>query len=433
MVLETDSAPGCTSHCALSGIDYVDEKFVVEWTSTNGTISQGVESNAFTVHTIVDPATAYDLSFAVRVRSIAPHDLGYAPASYFTKDITIQTTTGAPQVTNWNCPPPFKYTSEGVSSVGMTFTSVDTVEYGFIFPVYALLKGCFVSDMGFTMEALPKQGTPLEIVDDFLFINYRHFEAFTIPYYFTVSATDVVTNETSSFRVNIDLALTEVQTLAQLQGNLEQRQRSVGDYFVYQIEVPKSVINYDTCKKVIGSNRRLSGDPQCCTAQMVLGGDRVEYPEGNFNIDILTCYILPVKNPYQYDLIFDVRAASPGKSTACVGDTVVDPAAQCFELFSFGIQTVNLIPDQYVAKPTGGNWTSTVPVVINGVRTNAYSIDVYADGVEASTVNLDGEHQLVMTGTTAGMFQVNVITRSLSDNSHAGTKGRTFWVYVFEF
>jgi len=433
MVLETDGAEGCTSHCALAGIDYVDEVFMVEWTAQDGLIRNGSKSTNFTVQTIIDPATAHSLAFAVRVTSITAGNLSFSSDSYFNKNITIDTTTGAPHVTNWNCPPPFKFVSEGKSTVGLTFTTLDTVEFGFILPVYALLAGCFVSDHEFTLASLPKSGSAMEISDDVLYIDYRTFTNFGAKFFFTVSATDMVTNETSSFQVDILLAITEVQTLEQIQSNLAQRQRSVGDYYVYQIQVPKSVINYDTCKKVIGLNKRLSGDPPCCTVQQVLGGDRDDYPDGNSAAEILTCYVLPIMDVYDYDLIFDVRATSPGKSTACVGDTVVDPIAQCFELFAYGVQTVNWIPDQYVAKPTNGDWTSTIPVVINGVRTNAYDIDVYADGIESQVNFVDGHHELVMTGTTAGMFQVTVVTHALGDDANAGTKGRTFWVYVFDF
>jgi len=437
MYLESGELPGCDANCALAGRDYVAEEFIVTWTADgSGMVSAGAESTAFTVQTLVDPTSAVTQKFAVTAFEMSPATINYDNASYFNKELHIITVDAAPWVSNWNCPPPFKYLGEGQSELPMTFTTVDTVQYGFLLPVYQDLKGCFNPENQIALEVLPKAGDPLEIVDGVLFVDFKKFDPSSFnpfDYWLTVYATDTVTNDTSSFRATLKVALTNVQTIAEIQANVENRERSIGDYYVYQMRVPKTLIDYESCKRVEGSNKRLSVDPSCCTTQKVLGGDRELYPDGNSNVEILTCYVLPIVDFYFYELIFDVQAKAPGKSTACVGSTVTDPVGQCFELYSFGVQSMNMIPDQYVAMD-GQAWSINLPIVISGEREYRYTLEfVHDEGVSVATAGEASFDEITVSGSTSGAFQVSVISRAIAQVDHSATKGRTFWVYVFSF
>lgn len=187
-------------------------------------------------------------------------------------------------------------------------------------------------------------------------------------------------------------------------------------------------------KKVIGSNNRLSNEPNCCTTQNILGANRDTYPDGVSNVGIVTCYVLPVRDYYFYDLMYYVNAVRPGKSTACVGASVTDEDAQCFELFTYGVQTVNWIPDQYVVLEENGAWELSLPITVDGVRSHDYTLEfLTGDGVTATS---DGFQAFTLTGSTVGQFQVNVISHAVAasdESATKATKGRTFWVYVFQF
>lgn len=434
MNLESGSAPDCERDCALGSIDYVYAQYLVEWVATaEGFVVTGARSNNFTVQTVVNPTTMSTLTFAVHAVSIEPATIHYDAASYFTKNITIVAKSTPPRVTNWNCPPPFKYKGpRSELTMYLQKTNVATQKYGKILPVVQNLNGCFSSQNSVTYTAYANDASkPMTVTNGVLHCDFKAEGKGRILY---ISATDTKTNATSTFETTLKLIVARSKDIAALQATIGERERSVFDLYTYQLSVPKSYITYDDCKRVDGINRViLAGYPDCCTTQKVLGGNRTTYPAGVSNVEIVFCYLLPVKSHYTFDLVFNVKAIRPGKSTVCVGQAVTNPVNQCFELFSYGVQTVNWIPNQYVSTALNGTWALSLPITVSGMRTDKYTLEFMTSENVTATGEQDSWSMVNMVGTTAGMFQVTVLSRALAGGAISSTKGVTFWVFAFNF
>lgn len=302
--------------------------------------------------------------------------------------------------------------------------------------------GCFHSTNPMTYSMMPVRGTEFQMKENNTMAVINQNSILSTPenpfdannFYFTVYATDTVTNKTSSFIASTyydPLSLSVFETVPGLNADLQKRQRTVLDYFGYQMRVPSQFITYESCRRVIGLDLALVNGNECCTMQQVLG----DTSDGDPAFKIVTCYIMPVVSLQTYDILFDVQAIAPGKTLACIGDTLINAEQQCMELFSYGIPVMNMIPDQYVAIGAGGTWELSLPVVINAERDYSYTLEFVTSSNITASAPETGFGQINLSGASEGVYQVNVIARAVLESGGLNpiTKGQSFWVYVFNF